>query len=154
MPNYSIGLSGLMTSSESMNVISNNIANASTVGYRAGDFIFEDQFYKAMNPLDKARSGMGDAKQNIRRFWNMGAIQASANTLDMAITGSMGACPISLQQRTGMPSTGSTTISRPWTPSMTWSWISMTSSIWKSCERDCCRPDSIWTTCVPVNGIP
>ena len=90
MPNYSIGLSGLMTSSESMNVISNNIANASTVGYRAGDFVFEDQFYKAMNPLDKARAGMGDAKQNIRRFWNMGAIQASANTLDMAITGSMG----------------------------------------------------------------
>lgn len=90
MPNYSIGLSGLMTSSESMNVISNNIANASTSGYRAGDFVFEDQFYKAMNPMDKARAGMGDAKQNIRRFWNMGAIQSSANTLDMAITGSNG----------------------------------------------------------------
>jgi len=90
MPNYSIGLSGLQQSSNSMDVISNNIANASTVGYRAGEFIFEDQFYKAMNPMDPARSGMGASKQNIRRLWNMGAIQQSANTLDMAITGSMG----------------------------------------------------------------
>ena len=90
MPNYSIGLSGLQQSSNSMDVISNNIANASTVGYRAGEFIFEDQFYKAMNPMDPARAGMGAAKQNIRRLWNMGAIQQSANTLDMAITGSMG----------------------------------------------------------------
>jgi flagellar hook-basal body protein len=90
MPNYSIGLSGLQQSSNAMDVVSNNIANAATVGYRAGEFIFEDQFYKAMNPMDPARSGMGTAKQNIRRLWNMGAIQQSANTLDMAITGSMG----------------------------------------------------------------
>ncbi len=90
MPNYTIGLSGLQQSSNSMDVISNNIANASTVGYRAGEFIFEDQFYKALNPMDPARAGMGAAKQNIRRLWNMGAIQQSANTLDMAITGAMG----------------------------------------------------------------
>ncbi len=90
MSNYSIGLSGLQTSSSAMDVVSNNIANASTVGYRAGEFIFEDQFFKALNPLDAARAGMGSSKQNIRRLWNMGAIQQSANTLDMAITGSMG----------------------------------------------------------------
>jgi flagellar hook protein FlgE len=90
MSNYSIGLSGLQTSSSAMDVVSNNIANASTVGYRAGEFIFEDQFFKALNPLDAARAGMGSAKQNIRKLWNMGAIQSSANTLDMAITGSMG----------------------------------------------------------------
>jgi len=90
MPSYGIGLAGLSTSSEAMDVISNNIANASTSGYRAGDFVFEDQFYKAFNPLDKARAGMGDAKANIRRFWNMGAISGSQNNLDMAILGSNG----------------------------------------------------------------
>ena len=90
MPTYGIGLAGLSTSSEAMDVISNNIANASTSGYRAGDFVFEDQFYKAFNPLDKARAGMGDAKANIRRFWNMGSISASQNSLDMAILGSNG----------------------------------------------------------------
>lgn len=90
MPTYGIGLAGLSTSAEAMDVISNNIANASTSGYRAGDFVFEDQFYKAFNPLDKARAGMGDAKANIRRFWNMGSISASQNSLDMAILGSNG----------------------------------------------------------------
>ncbi len=49
MSNYSIGLSGLQTSSQAMDVISNNIANSSTVGYRAGEYIFEGQFYKAQN---------------------------------------------------------------------------------------------------------
>ncbi len=90
MSNYSIGLSGLQTSSQAMDVISNNIANSSTVGYRAGEYIFEDQFYKALNPMDTAREGMGASKQNVRRLWNMGSIQSSANTLDMAITGAAG----------------------------------------------------------------
>lgn len=90
MPNYSIGLSGLNASSSAMDVISNNIANASTVGYRAGDFIFEDQFFKAINPQDPARAGQGVSRQNIRRLFNVGTVQSSANPLDMAITGASG----------------------------------------------------------------
>lgn len=90
MSNYTIGLSGLRANNNALDVISNNIANASTVGYKAGEYIFEDQFYKAVNPLDPARAGQGTAKQNIRRLFNMGSVQESANTLDMAITGSMG----------------------------------------------------------------
>ena len=90
MSNYSIGLSGLNANSGAIDTISNNIANASTVGYKAGEYIFQDQFYKAINPLDPARAGQGTAKQNIRRLMNMGTVQDSQNTLDMAITGSMG----------------------------------------------------------------
>jgi len=90
MPNYTIGLSGLNNNSNAIDTISNNIANASTVGYKAGEYIFEDQFYKAINPLDPARAGQGTSKQNIRRLFNMGTIQQSANTLDMAITGALG----------------------------------------------------------------
>jgi flagellar hook-basal body protein len=90
MPNYTIGLSGLNNNSNAIDTISNNIANASTVGYKAGEYIFEDQFYKAINPLDPARAGQGSSKQNIRRLFNMGTIQQSANTLDMAITGALG----------------------------------------------------------------
>ena len=90
MSNYTIGLSGLRSNNSAIDVISNNIANASTVGYKAGEYIFEDQFYKAINPLDPARAGQGTAKQNIRRLFNMGSVQESANTLDMAITGALG----------------------------------------------------------------
>jgi flagellar hook-basal body protein len=90
MSNYSIGLSGLTSNSSAIDTISNNIANASTVGYKAGEFIFQDQFYKAINPLDPARAGQGAARQTIRRLFNMGTVQDSQNTLDMAITGAMG----------------------------------------------------------------
>jgi flagellar hook protein FlgE len=90
MSNYNIGLSGLMSNSQAIDTISNNIANASTVGYKMGEFVFQDQFYKAINPLDPARAGMGTAKQNIRRIFTQGAVQSSVNTLDMAITGSTG----------------------------------------------------------------
>ncbi|MBU3723995.1 MAG: flagellar hook-basal body complex protein [Burkholderiaceae bacterium] len=90
MSNYTIGLSGLRANNNALDVISNNIANSSTVGYKAGEYIFEDQFYKAINPLDPARAGQGTAKQNIRRLFNMGSVQESANTLDMAITGANG----------------------------------------------------------------
>lgn len=90
MSNYGIGVSGLRANSTAIDVISTNIANAATVGYKAGEFLFQDQFFKALNPMDPARAGQGALQQNIRRLFNMGSIQDSANTLDMAITGANG----------------------------------------------------------------
>jgi len=90
MSNYGIGVSGLRANSTAIDVISTNIANASTVGYKAGEFLFQDQFFKALNPMDPARAGQGTLQQNIRRLFNMGSVQDSANTLDMAITGANG----------------------------------------------------------------
>jgi flagellar hook-basal body protein len=52
--------------------------------------MFQDQFFKALNPMDPARAGQGTLQQNIRRLFNMGSVQDSANTLDMAITGASG----------------------------------------------------------------
>jgi flagellar hook protein FlgE len=90
MSNYGIGVSGLRANNTAIDVISTNIANAATVGYKAGEFLFQDQFFKALNPMDPARAGQGALQQNIRRLFNMGSVQDSANTLDMAITGASG----------------------------------------------------------------
>ncbi len=90
MSNYGIGVSGLRANNTAIDVISTNIANAATVGYKAGEFLFQDQFFKALNPMDPARAGQGALQQNIRRLFNMGSVQDSANTLDMAITGANG----------------------------------------------------------------
>ena len=90
MSNCGIGISGLRANSTAIDVISTNIANAATVGYKAGEFMFQDQFFKALNPMDPARAGQGTLQQNIRRLFNMGSVQDSANTLDMAITGASG----------------------------------------------------------------
>lgn len=84
---YGIGLSGLMSAAEAIDVTSNNISNAQTVGYKAGEYIFSDQFFRAQDPQSLDRAGMGAYRMGIRRNSNYGTVVSSTNPLDMAITG-------------------------------------------------------------------
>jgi len=84
---YGISLSGLMSAQEAIDVTSNNIANAKTIGYKTGVYVFADQFFRAQDPQNKDRAGMGAYRQGIRRNDNYGTIVNSQNSLDMAITG-------------------------------------------------------------------
>jgi flagellar hook-basal body protein len=84
---YGISLSGLMSAQEAIDVTSNNIANAQTIGYKTGEYVFADQFFRAQDPQNKDRAGMGAYRQGIRRNDNYGTIVNSQNSLDMAITG-------------------------------------------------------------------
>ena len=87
MSNYTIALAGLQNTSRALDTVSNNIANANTVGYKAGQYIFADQFIKAVNPADAARVGMGTQSQGVRRAMIQGTINNSQNPLDMAVSG-------------------------------------------------------------------
>jgi flagellar hook protein FlgE len=87
MSNYTIALSGLQNTSLAIDTTSNNIANANTVGYKAGEYVFADQFVKAVNPADTARVGMGTQSLLVRRPMLQGTITNSANPLDLAISG-------------------------------------------------------------------
>ena len=84
---YGIGLSGLMSASEAIDVTSNNISNAQTIGYKSGEYVFADQFFRAQDPQSVDRAGMGAYRMAIRRPGNYGTVVASQNALDMAITG-------------------------------------------------------------------
>ena len=84
---YGIGLSGLMSASEAIDVTSNNISNAQTVGYKSGEYVFSDQFFRAQDPQSADRAGMGAYRMAIRRTGNYGTVVSSQNPLDMAITG-------------------------------------------------------------------
>lgn len=84
---YGIGLSGLMSAAEAIDVTSNNIANSQTVGYKAGEYVFSDQFFRAQDPQSIDRAGMGAYRMGIRRVHNYGTVVSSSNPLDMAITG-------------------------------------------------------------------
>lgn len=88
MSNYSIALSGLQNTSSAIDSVSNNIANANTVGYKAGEYLFADQFVRAVNPADSARVGMGTQTLGVRRALTQGTITNSSNPLDLAISGS------------------------------------------------------------------
>ena len=87
MANYTIGLSGLQNTSLAIDTTSSNIANANTVGYKAGDYVFADQYFKATNPSDVNRVGLGSQRLAVRRPLTYGTINNSSNPLDMAIGG-------------------------------------------------------------------
>ncbi|QWD59726.1 flagellar hook-basal body complex protein [Polynucleobacter sp. MWH-UH35A] len=84
---YGIGLSGLKSASEAIDVTSNNISNAQTIGYKSGEYVFSDQFFKAQDPQSLDRAGMGSYRMSIRRTGGYGTVVNSQNPLDMAITG-------------------------------------------------------------------
>ncbi|MEY4675734.1 MAG: hypothetical protein RLZZ470_241, partial [Pseudomonadota bacterium] len=87
MSNYNVAYSGLDNVSKAIDAVSNNIANASTVGYKAGQWVFADQFMKATSTTDAARTGMGTQNLSVRRPMIQGAIANSTNPLDLAISG-------------------------------------------------------------------
>ena len=84
---YNIAFSGLTAAAEAIDVTSNNIANSQTVGYKAGQYVFADQFFRAQDPQSKDRSGMGTNRQVIRRDQNYGTVTGTQNPLDLALTG-------------------------------------------------------------------
>jgi len=72
---------------DAIDTVSNNIANANTVGYKAGQWVFADQFMKAASSTDVARAGMGAQNLSVRRPMIQGTLTTSANPLDLAISG-------------------------------------------------------------------
>jgi flagellar hook protein FlgE len=84
---YGIGLTGLNATSQAIDVVSNNIANAQTVGYKTAQFVFADMYFKANDAQAKDRVGMGSQQQAIRRDQSYGTLTTSQNPLDLAITG-------------------------------------------------------------------
>ena len=79
---YGISLSGLSSAQEAIDVTSNNIANSQTIGYKSGEYVFADQFFRATDPQNKDRAGMGAYRQGIRRNDNYGTIVNSNNFSD------------------------------------------------------------------------
>ena len=86
---YAAG-TALVTSTQQMDTIANNLANASTVGYRAEKDIFSSVLADASNggasSLDKAINNYGILSGTILDQ-SQGALQKTGNDLDVAIQG-------------------------------------------------------------------
>lgn len=86
---YAAG-TALVTSTQQMDTIANNLANASTVGYRAEKDIFSSVLADASNAdassLDKAINNYGIMSGTILDQ-SQGALQKTGNDLDVAISG-------------------------------------------------------------------
>lgn len=82
------GLSGLNGAAKSLDVIGNNIANASTVGFKGSTTQFADVYARSLNGAGGNQAGIGVAVAGIAQQFTQGNIETSANPLDIAINGS------------------------------------------------------------------
>ncbi len=82
------GLSGLNSSAKALDVISNNVANASTVGFKASNTIFADMYATAMTGgVSSLQIGIGSRVAAVTQSFTQGNVTATNNPLDMAING-------------------------------------------------------------------
>lgn len=79
--------SGLAAATQEISVVSNNIANAGTNGFKRSTALFEDIYADAMP--DAAMGGLGLGAQPIepRRSHAQGSVATSGQVLDMAVLG-------------------------------------------------------------------
>ena len=81
------GLSGLNTSSKAIDVTSNNIANASTVGYKASVSHFADVYASSLTGASAGQAGIGVNLAAIQQQFTQGNITTTTNPLDISING-------------------------------------------------------------------
>jgi flagellar hook protein FlgE len=87
------GLTGMMTFSQGLDVISNNVANLNTPGYKGNDLLFQDIFYQyglssesgVNNPASEIGNGVTGDRTVMREA--QGEISETGNDTDVAIDG-------------------------------------------------------------------
>ena len=81
------GLSGLNGAAKSLDVIGNNIANSSTVGFKGSTTEFADVYARSLNGAGGATAGIGVSVAGIAQQFTQGNIETTNNPLDIAING-------------------------------------------------------------------
>ncbi|HXF88972.1 MAG TPA: flagellar hook basal-body protein, partial [Xanthobacteraceae bacterium] len=81
--------SGMLGFSKGLDVISNNVANLNTPGFKAAELQFRDLFYR-YSPLQGGGAeqvGQGVSAGNTRTRYRQGELRETGNPLDLAIDG-------------------------------------------------------------------
>ncbi len=81
------GLSGLNTSSKALDVIGNNIANSSTVGFKSAETHFADVYANSLSGSGASQVGIGSSISGIQQAFSQGNVTATNNPLDISING-------------------------------------------------------------------
>ncbi|HUC18838.1 MAG TPA: flagellar hook protein FlgE [Acetobacteraceae bacterium] len=76
-------LSGLLAAQDGLDAISNNLANANTVGFKSGSALFSDLFSGA----SANAPGEGVTDQEIQQDFSQGTQESTGNPLDLEIQG-------------------------------------------------------------------
>ncbi len=82
------GISGLQAQSTATSVVSNNLANSSTIGYKSSSIEFEDVFYSTVYAGGSASQvGHGVSTASINTDYSQGAYESTNSATDVAING-------------------------------------------------------------------
>lgn len=81
------GLSGLNAAAKNLDVIGNNVSNASTVGFKQSQAQFADVYANSLTGADGSGIGIGVKVAQVAQQFTQGNITATNNPLDMAING-------------------------------------------------------------------
>ncbi len=81
------GLSGLNTASKNLDVIGNNVANASTIGFKPFRAQFADVFAASLSGGGNNNIGIGSAVSAVAQQFLQGNITVTDNPMDVAING-------------------------------------------------------------------
>lgn len=81
------GLSGLNGAAKNLDVIGNNIANTSTVGFKSSRTEFADVYATSLFGLSNMNVGIGSKLAAVTQQFNQGNISATNSPLDIAISG-------------------------------------------------------------------
>ncbi|MDC7713778.1 flagellar hook protein FlgE [Vogesella sp. LYT5W] len=81
------GLSGLNAASKQLDVIGNNIANSSTIGFKSSRTEFSDLYASTLAATVNTQSGIGVQTVAVSQQFQQGNITSTNNPLDMAISG-------------------------------------------------------------------
>jgi len=90
MSSFSIPLSGLDATQEALNVISNNLANLNTTGFKSETANFQDLFYQNMGTTgagNPVQIGAGSRMGSISSNFSNGSLNNTGVPSDVAITG-------------------------------------------------------------------
>ena len=81
------GLSGLDAAAASLDVIGNNVANASTVGFKRANANFADVYAASLGIVGAAQIGIGVSVGAIQQQFTQGNLTTTDNALDLAVNG-------------------------------------------------------------------
>jgi flagellar hook protein FlgE len=84
---FNIALTGLDAANQDLSVTANNLANASTIGFKGSRTEFADLFSSTQTGVSSTAVGNGVTVEEVAQQFSQGDIETTGNNLDLSISG-------------------------------------------------------------------
>lgn len=84
---FSVIRSGLDVANKEISVVSNNIANANSTGFKKSRADFEEVFSQVNEQRNASITGMGARSEDPKRLHSQGSLKQTGGALDLAVSG-------------------------------------------------------------------